>query len=68
MKKRMWNFVPNHVKPTMVYTGRKLGSSFQIKDTNREKAPSNKTSALTKSNNMGIWVVGTSNHLFIKSS
>ena len=49
MKKRMWNFVPNHVKLTMVYTGRKLGSSFQIKDTHRENAPSNKTSALTKS-------------------
>ena len=26
-----------------------------------KKAPSNKTPALTKSENMGIWVVGTSN-------
>ena len=33
-----------------------------------EKAPLNKTSALTKSMNMDIWVVGTSNHLFIKGS
>ena len=33
-------------------------------DTHREKAPSNKTPALTKSTNMGIWVVGTSNQLF----
>ena len=28
-----------------------------LKDTLREKAPSNKTPALTKSTTMGIWVV-----------
>ena len=38
------------------------------KDTHREKAPSNKTLALTKSRNMDIWVVGTSNQLFIRGS
>ena len=32
-----------------------------FKDTHSEKAPSNKTPALTKSTNMGIWVVVTSN-------
>ena len=32
-----------------------------FKDTHRGKAPSNKTPALTKSRNMGISVVGTSN-------
>ena len=32
---------------------------FQAEDTHREKAPSNKTPALAKSTNMGIWVVGT---------
>ena len=37
-----------------------------IKDTHREKAPSNKTPALTKSRNMGIWVVRTLNQLFIR--
>ena len=31
-----------------------------FKDTCTEKAPSNKTPALTKSRNMGIWVVGIS--------
>ena len=31
-----------------------------------KKAPSNKTPLLTKSTNMGIWVVGTSNQLFIR--
>ena len=31
-----------------------------------EKALPNKTTALTKSTNMGIWVVGTSNQLFIR--
>ena len=39
-----------------------------IKDTYREKAPSNKTPALTKSTNMGIWFVVTSNQLFIRGS
>ena len=34
----------------------------------REKAPSNKNPALTKSMNMDIWVVATSNQLFIRSS
>ena len=32
-----------------------------IKDTHREKALLNKTPALTKSRNMSIWMVGTSN-------
>ena len=32
---------------------------FMVKDTQRKKAPSNKTPALTKSMNMGIWAVGT---------
>ena len=39
-----------------------------IKDTHWEKAPSNKTPALTKSKNMGIWVVGKSNELFTRGS
>ena len=39
-----------------------------LKDTDREKAQSNKTPALTKSKNMGIWVVGISNQLFIRGS
>ena len=32
------------------------------KDTLREKAPSNKTPALTKSTNMDVWEVGISNN------
>ena len=32
-----------------------------IKYTHREKAPLNKTSMLSKSINMAIWLVGTSN-------
>ena len=40
----------------------------QFKDTHSENTPSNKTQALTKSMNMGIWVVGTSNQLFIRGS
>ena len=39
-----------------------------LKDIHREKAPSNKTPALTKSKNMDIWVAGTTNKLFIRGS
>ena len=39
-----------------------------IKDTHREKAPSNKTPALRKSTNMEVWAVGTLNQLFIRGS
>ena len=46
---------------------RKMKFCFKsLKDTHREKAPPNKTLALTKSTNMDIWVVGTSNQLFLK--
>ena len=40
-------------------------SRISFKDTHREKAPSNKASALSESMNMDIWVVGTSNQLLI---
>ena len=40
----------------------------KVKDTHWEKAPSNETPAFTKSTNMGIWVVGTTNQLFIRGS
>ena len=39
-----------------------------INDAHREKAPPNKTPPLTKSTNMGIWVVGTSNQLVVRGS
>ena len=39
-----------------------------IKGTQREKSPSNKTLALTKSMNMDIWVIGTSKQVFIRGS
>ena len=38
------------------------------KDTQREKALSNKTPTLTKCTNMTIWVIGTSNQLFKRGS
>ena len=37
-----------------------------LKDTHREKGPSNKTPALTENTNMDIWVVSTSNQIFFK--
>ena len=39
-----------------------------VNDIHWEKAPSNKTPRLTKSTNMGIWVIGTSNQLFLRGS
>ena len=39
-----------------------------LKDTHREKAPSNTTPALRKSTNMGVWVVCTLNQLLIRGS
>ena len=41
-----------------------------LNDTHREKAPSNKTPALRKSTNMGVWVVGNGmlNQLFTRGS
>ena len=43
-----------------------MESSF--KDTRRDKAPSDKTQMLAESMNMGIWVVGTLNQLFVRGS
>ena len=39
-----------------------------LKDTHWEEVPSSKTPALTKSTNIGIWVVGKSNQVFIRGS
>ena len=39
-----------------------------LKDTNREKAPSNESRATRKSTNISVWAVGTLNQLFIRGS
>ena len=46
----------------------KIYLNYYVKDTHREEAPSNKIPTLTKSTNMGIWFVGTSNQLIIRGS
>ena len=46
---------------------KKKKRSIIIKDTHRKKASSTETPALTKSTNMGTWVVGTTK-LFISGS
>ena len=38
---------------------------FSVQDTHRKKTLSNETPVLTKSMNTDIWVVGTSNQLFV---
>ena len=40
----------------------------RVKDTHREKAPSNKAQAFAKSMNMYIWVVGKLNLIFVRGS
>ena len=44
------------------------GTNAQFSDTYREKAPSNKTAALTVNVNMNISVLGISNQLLISGS
>ena len=39
-----------------------------LKDTHREKAPSNKTPAHRKSMNMRVWAAGTLNQVFMTGS
>ena len=46
----------------------KTHSNSSLKDTHKEKPPSNKTLALTKSTNMDIWFVDTSNQPSIRGS
>ena len=60
-RKKSWSGTSSHVI-------KKIWRIFVFQDTYREKAPSNKTPALTKSTNVGIWVDGTSNKLFVRSS
>ena len=52
----------------LLHTDRSSVILSSFKDTHREKAPSNKTPALTKSTNMAIWVVDISNQLLIRGS
>ena len=40
----------------------------RLKNTHREKTPSNKTTALWKGTNMDVWATGTLNELFIRGS
>ena len=54
----MWSSISHH----------QLVELYSFKDAHREKIPSNKIRAPTKCTNMGIWVVGISNHLFIRGS
>ena len=45
-----------------------FSSFLYFKDTHKEKASSNKTPALKKGTNMGVWTIGASNQLFIRGS
>ena len=59
----VWNY-----KQVWLMLAAFASTCLYFKDTHREKAPSNKTRALTKYSDMGIWVIGTSNQLCIRGS
>ena len=62
---RILNFLDfNHVCNIIISNNEKS----LLKDTHREKSPSNKTPALRKIANMDVWAVGTLNQLFIRGS
>ena len=52
------------IEATTARAGGSCCEFSRVKDTHREKAPSNKTPALWKSTNMGVWAVGTLNNYF----
>ena len=70
--KYLSNIIPNFDRTRVSTTGifvRVLNHVKQIgnfKDTQMEKPPLNKTLSLTKSKNMGNWVVGKSNQFFVR--
>ena len=47
---------------------KKIHGIYFFNDTHREKAPSNKTPALTKGTNMVTWIAGITNQLCITGS
>ena len=58
------------VKETHYFTNSYYQSDdiYSFKDSHRGKVASNKTPTLLKSMNMDIWLVGTSEQLYIRSS
>ena len=60
--KQHWGWVKKSVAVQEMFI--KIG----FKDNHGEKAPSNKTQALTKGTNISIWVVGASNQFSIRGS
>ena len=72
---RVCLFEENHCSPAVlkvaIYSTEQVAIIFVgkvVKDTHREKVPPYEPPALTKSTNMGIWVVYTTNQYFIRDS
>ena len=66
-KSRFNKFVDETMRRMLSQSGERPSVVF-FKDTHMVKTPSNKTPALRKSTNMGVWAVGTLNQLFIRGS
>ena len=65
------NFSNESVKKTTTYDLIFINATYFLKNVNTQysvETPSNKTPALRRSTNMGVWTVGTLNHLFIGGS
>ena len=55
--------------PVQVLCSCKTANALKrLKNTNKKKTLSYKTTALRKSTNMGVWTTGTLNELFIRGS
>ena len=63
-----WCDVVSTLKRRYVSTGWCSAYLQYLKDTHWEKAPSNKSPAVRKSTNIGVWAVATSNQLLIRGS
>ena len=68
-KETMLPLVFKFCLPVQVLCSCKTANTLKrLKNTHREKTPSNKSTVLRKSTNMGVWATGTLNELFIRVS
>ena len=70
MSKFSYRLLHNLISIIKLQKNQSVKANFKLttRATLRILTPSNKTPALRKSTNTGIWVVGTSNQLFIRGS
>ena len=69
MQTVLWSGINKKCSASWFYKVPRASTSLAWKENLRIlTAPSNKTPAIRKSTNMGVWAVGTLNQLFIRGS